>query len=101
MADDLDLLEEKRESSRIRLAAYQQQVAKAYNRTVRIRTFKVGDLVLKKAVGEKRPRKLEAKMEGPYRVIKVISESTYKLADMDGQPLPRPWNASNLRIYYH
>ena len=47
----LDLLEECRESTTIRLAEYQQKLARQYNRDVNIREFSTGDLVLRKVVG--------------------------------------------------
>ena len=51
LARDLDLLEERREKAAIQLAAYQQQLARAYNKKVNPREFQVGDLVLRKVVG--------------------------------------------------
>ena len=47
----LDLLEEYREVATIRLAEYQQKLARCYNRGVRVREFSTGDLVLRRAVG--------------------------------------------------
>ena len=54
MVEHLDLLEEYREVATIRLAKYQQKLARHYNRCVRMREFSVGDLVLRKAVGNMR-----------------------------------------------
>ena len=51
MAERLDLLEEYREAATIRLAEYQQNLARRYNRGVKTREFSVGDLVLQKAIG--------------------------------------------------
>ena len=50
----LDLLEEYQESATIRLAEYQQKLARRYNRDVKRRQFSAGDLVLQKAVGNTR-----------------------------------------------
>ena len=47
----LDLLEEYRDAAAIRLAEYQQKLARRYNQDVRVREFNAKDLVLKKAVG--------------------------------------------------
>uniref|UniRef100_A0A2N9EZ93 Reverse transcriptase domain-containing protein n=1 Tax=Fagus sylvatica TaxID=28930 RepID=A0A2N9EZ93_FAGSY len=47
----LDLLEERREQAMIRLASYQQQLKKGYNKNVRPRSFQQGDLVLRKVLG--------------------------------------------------
>ena len=47
----LDLLEERRDQAMIRLASYQQQLKKGYNKNVRPRSFQQGDLVLRKVLG--------------------------------------------------
>ncbi|XP_074364843.1 uncharacterized protein LOC141705870 [Apium graveolens] len=46
----LDLFEETRENSQLRLAAYQQHVARYYNKKVKGQLVKVGDLVLRKVM---------------------------------------------------
>ena len=51
MVEHLDSLEEYREAATIRLAEYQQRLARRYNRDVKVREFGAGDLVLRKAVG--------------------------------------------------
>ena len=67
-------------------------------------TFKPGDLVLRKVVGNKKKAsdgKLGPNWEGPYRVVKTVGTGTYQLENLDGIAVPRPWNATNLRMYYH
>ena len=54
LARNLDLLEERRERTAIRLETYQQQLARAYNKKVNPREFQVGDLVLRKVAGNKK-----------------------------------------------
>ena len=93
LARDLDLFEERREQPAIQLAAYQQQLAKAYNKKVNPREIQVGDLVLRKVVGNKKdPRegKLGPNWEGPYRIISVLGNGAYRLEDNEGKELPRP-----------
>ena len=51
MVKHLDLLEEYREMTTLRLAEYQQKLARRYNRDVKTREFGAGDLMLQKAVG--------------------------------------------------
>ena len=51
MLKQLNLLEEYQESVTIRLAEYQQKLARRYNRDVRKREFGARDLVLRKVVG--------------------------------------------------
>jgi hypothetical protein len=42
----LDLLQEKRDHAQITLSAYQERMAKYFNRKVKLQSFKVGDLKL-------------------------------------------------------
>ncbi|GKV12075.1 hypothetical protein SLEP1_g23275 [Rubroshorea leprosula] len=74
LRENLDLVEEVKEMSRIRNMTHQSCVAKFYNKRVRARQFQVGDLVLRKAgltnvyshMG-----KLAPNWEGPYMVISI------------------------------
>ena len=98
------MLEERREKAAIQLAVYQQQLARAYNKKVNPRDFQVGDLVLRKVVGNKKdPRegKLGPNWEGPYRITSVLGNGAYRLEDNEGKALPRPWNTCNLKFFYH
>ena len=100
----LDLLEERREQTMIKLASYQQQLKKGYNKNVWPRTFQQGDLVLRKVLGNtKNPndRKLRPNWERSYWVRSVTGVGVYHLEDLNSIPLPRPWNVSNLRKYFH
>ena len=100
----LDLLEEYREAATIQLAEYQQKLARCYNRDVKTREFSVGDLVLRKAVGNMRDtnaRKSTPSWEGPYKVTTITGSGAYYLEDLDERPLPWPWNAHNLNKFYH
>ncbi|KAK2999126.1 hypothetical protein RJ639_022920 [Escallonia herrerae] len=100
---NLDLLDERYEQAAMRLAAYQHRVSKFYDRQVRPRMFRVGDLVLHRieasapldAIG-----KLASNWEGPYKVVKLGGPGTYHLEAMDDKAIPRTWNATNLRRYY-
>lgn len=50
MVKSIDSLEEHREAATIRLVEYQQKLSQWYDRDVRTRGFKAGDMVLRKAV---------------------------------------------------
>ncbi|XP_022156049.1 uncharacterized protein LOC111023017 [Momordica charantia] len=95
---NLDLLEEKRSYSQLKLAEYQNRMARYYNTRERVRTFKPGDLNLKKVM--QHVEALEPNWEGPYRVLKVVRPRAYLLSDLNGRQLPHPWNAEPLRVYY-
>ena len=98
----LDLLEETCEKKRVRMAAYRQKVVRYHNSRVRGKEFKVGDLVPRQAeVSQPIERgKLSLNWEDPYQVDEIILSGIYRLKQLDGIPLPRPWNFNNLRMYY-
>lgn len=48
LLQDLETVDELRDAAKVRMAAYQQRIAKAYNKNIRIRRFQEGDLVLRK-----------------------------------------------------
>ena len=103
MEDNLDAIEELRETSLIRMAAQQQIVARSFNKNVKAKTFQLGDWVLRKAFqNTKNPAdgKLAPPWEGPYEITQVIGNGAYRLTDQQGNPVPRSWNATHLRKYY-
>ena len=70
-----------------------------YNRKVRPRSFKNGTLILRKVfenTTETGAGKFRANWEGPYIVSKSSESDAYHLQKLDGTPLLRPWNVSNL-----
>ena len=48
ISKDLDMENELREAATIRVASYQQRMANLYNKHVKPRAFRVGDLILRK-----------------------------------------------------
>ncbi|XP_077242366.1 uncharacterized protein LOC143882853 [Tasmannia lanceolata] len=92
---NLDLLEEAREESRIRVAAYKQKVSNYHDSKIRHREFRAGDLVLRKAAisQPKNVAKLSPTWEGPYRVKEVIRPGSYKLETLEEHLLPHAWNS--------
>ena len=80
-----------------------QQLVRRYNRGVRKREFGAGDLVLRMVVGNTRDiniGKLALTWDGPFRVTAIVGAKSYYLEDLDERPLPRPWNAHNLKKFY-
>jgi len=51
LVERFDLLEEYQDITIIRLAEYQQKLARRYNQDIRVREFSARDPVLRKAVG--------------------------------------------------
>ncbi|XP_074355731.1 uncharacterized protein LOC141695382 [Apium graveolens] len=71
----LDLLDEARTNSQLKLAAYQQRVARYFNKRVKSVPFKVGDLVLRKVMPNTKIAQhgvLGANWEGPYKVKAIL-----------------------------
>ena len=85
------------------MASYQQRMAGAYNKNVRIRRFQVGDFVLRKAfqnTTNPSDGKLAPKREDPYLIEAESGKGAYHLLTMDGDLLPRAWNAVHLKKYF-
>ena len=99
---DLDFLLEVRSMAEVRMAAYQQKVARYYDRRVKKKMFRPRDLVLRRAKVSKPTEqgKLSPNWEGPYRVTETLRPGAYKLEYLDGTAVPRTWNADNLKVYY-
>uniref|UniRef100_A0A2N9H645 Uncharacterized protein n=1 Tax=Fagus sylvatica TaxID=28930 RepID=A0A2N9H645_FAGSY len=100
---DLDLVEERRDMAAIRLTSYQRQMKRGYDRNIRPRSFQINDLVLRKVVANTRnpnDGKLGPNWEGPYKVTSLAGVGAYRLEDMEGKPIPRPWNICNLKKYF-
>ena len=45
--------------------------------------------------------KLGPNWEGPYHITSVAGIGAYYLKDLDENVVPRPWNVSNLKMYYY
>nr|XP_043612559.1 uncharacterized protein LOC122584465 [Erigeron canadensis] len=102
LRENLNLIEERREMAHIRQAENKRQIAKYYNKKVRPMTFKVGDHVWRKNEASRREDlgKLGPKWEGPYKVKETNGDGSYILTELDGYPVPRTWNAINLKRCY-
>ncbi|GKA45610.1 reverse transcriptase domain-containing protein [Tanacetum coccineum] len=88
---NLELLDERRETTSIREARYKQQVEKYYNKKVRHVQFKVGEFVLRRNEVSRAANtgKLGPTWEGPYKVIQAFQSVAYKLSNMEGEEIPR------------
>jgi ribonuclease HI len=103
LAKDMDLAQERRDLAMIRLASYQGDLKKRYGKNVSERSLAPGDLVLRKVLGSRKDPtqgKLGANWEGPYQIISEAGLGAFNLKGMDGKPLKRPWNISNLKKFY-
>jgi hypothetical protein len=77
-------------------------MVKAYNKKVRLKVFKEGDLVLKKILltSEEDQRKWTPNYEGSYVVKKAFSKGALILTNMDGDDLLRHVNSDIVKKYY-
>ncbi|XP_028124414.1 uncharacterized protein LOC114321449 [Camellia sinensis] len=104
LALDLTLIEERRDCALACMGRYQQQLAKSYNQHVQLHRYTPRELVLKKVLpATKNPAdgKLGPNWDSPYQVDSITRIGAYRLKDMTGRSLPRPWNSTHLRKFYH
>ncbi|XP_068474964.1 uncharacterized protein [Phaseolus vulgaris] len=97
---NLDLIDETREEARIKVEAVKRRVERQYSSKVKLRQFQVGDLVMRKAHPYELENKLSPNWTGSFRVIKAKGNGSYKLETLEGGPIPRSWNAANLKFYF-
>ena len=100
---NLDLLDEKHEQVLKRTEDYQRKTTRYYNQKVKPRSYKPGDLVLKKLLSaRKNPThgKLGPNWEGPYIVSHVVRPGNYELQTEEGKVLSHSWNAEHLKRFY-
>lgn len=99
---NLVLLDETREAAVDKMARYKEKTKEYFARKTRIRSFSVGDLVLRatEASDPRHTGKLMPKWEGPYKVQKICYPGTYKLERLDGTDVNNTWHAEKLRKFY-
>jgi helix-turn-helix protein len=79
---------------------YKVETIKWRDRKVRLKNIKLGHLVLRRVANPDTVGKLQLKWEGPFLVVSSSSPGSYRLKDMNGNDIPRSWNADELRRYY-
>ena len=97
MADEL------REAATISITSYQQRMENLYNRHIKPRASRVGDLVLRRVfenTADPAAGKFQPNWEGLYVIIRVGLAGSYSLNKQDEAPMPRMWNAMHLKRYY-
>jgi hypothetical protein len=79
---------------------YQAETIKWHDRKVRLKNIKPGHLVLRRVANPDIVGKLQLKWQGPFLLVSSSRPGSYRLKDMDGNDIPRSWNADELRRYY-
>ena len=98
----LMLLDEKRVNAMYHSHLYQKRIARAYNKKIRPRKIKEGDLVLKltKPVMTNLRGKLKPNWKDPYLVKKLFSKGASTLSDLEGNEFREPINLDKLKKYF-
>ena len=100
---NLDLLEEKREQVLKYMGDYYKKTTRYYDQRVKPRSYKPGDLVLKKLLLVRKDLahgKLGPNWEGPYIISCIIRLGNYELQTEEGKTLPHSWNVEHLKRFY-
>jgi hypothetical protein len=100
--DQLNLIEEKRLTAKCHGNLYQQRMKKAFDKKVKPRVFREGDLVLKKVLSfaPDSRGKWTPNYEGPYVVKRAFSGGALMLTTMDGEDFTRPVNSDAVKKYF-
>ena len=88
---NLDLIEEKCEQVLKHVKDYHRKTARYYDQRVKLRSYKLGDLVLKKLLPARKDHshgKLGPNWEGPYIISRIIRLGNYELQTEKGKTLP-------------
>jgi Mg2+ and Co2+ transporter CorA len=103
MMDNIDEVTDKRMEALEEIEKDKRQVARAYNKKVKAKSFQVGDLVWKTIlpIGTKSNKfdKWSPSWEGPYKVVKVCSGNSYMVETLQGLRLPRALNGRYLKNF--
>jgi hypothetical protein len=79
---------------------YQAETIKRRDRKFRLKNIKPGHLVLRRVANPDTVGKLQLKWEGPFLLVSSSRPGSYSLKDMDGNDIPRSWNADELQRFY-
>ncbi|XP_060179912.1 uncharacterized protein LOC132609777 [Lycium barbarum] len=100
--EQLMLIDGKRLNAVCHGQLYQNRMARAFNKKVRPRQFKTGQLVLKRIFPcqDEAKGKFAPNWQGPYMVHRVLTGGALILAEMDGEIWPKAINADAVKRYY-
>ena len=97
--DQLNLIEEKRMTTLCHGKLYPKRMKKDFDKKVKPREFREGDLVLRKIMSFNADSrgKCTPNFEGPYVVKKVFFGSALILETMEGEKFPCPMNVDAIK----
>nr|KYP75018.1 Retrotransposable element Tf2 [Cajanus cajan] len=100
---NLDVVEDVRDRAQVVAEATKQRYKRRFDSKVKPRELREGDLVWR-ATGEARkdPRqgKFALNWDRPFRIRHNLNNGAFKLEYLSGEPIPRTWNSTHLKMYY-
>jgi hypothetical protein len=97
---DIDRLEEARCAALVQSARYLEGIRRYHDRSVKERSFNVGDLILRRIQNTEGLHKLSSPWEGPFTVAKVTGPGSYHLKTLEGEDVNNSWNIDQLCRFY-
>ena len=96
--EQLALIDEKRARAQYHAQGYQKKVARAFNKKVKPRNLKEGNLVLKVPRDETFDPigKIKSRWSGPFIIKKIMSGDATRITDLDGEEMLHPINIDRL-----
>ena len=100
--DQLCMIDEKRLRAIYHHQGYQRRARRSFNKRVRPRGLKVGDLVLKEIRAPVHdPRgKFKPNWSGPFMIKEIYPGGGTRLVDLDGNSFVEPTNLDQLKKYH-
>ena len=102
--NQLCMLEEKRLRAMYHTQGYQRRAMRAFNKKVKPRELRIGDMVLKEIRNPMRdPRekgKFKPNWSGPFLIKEIFSGGGVRLVDLDGNLFAEPTNMDQLKRYH-
>ena len=99
--DHLVSLDKKRMDALFHTQIYQRRIARAFNKKVKPRKIKAGDMALKqsKAIVFDPKGKFRPNLEGLYLVKTVMPKGAARISDLEGNEFTEPVNLDRLKKY--
>ena len=100
--EQLALINEKRARAQYHAQGYQKRIARTFNKKVKPRNLKEGDLVLKVLRDETfDPRgKMKPRWSGPFIIKKIMSRGAIRITYLDREEMLCPINMGRLQKYH-
>ena len=100
--NQLCMLDEKRLKALYHIQGYQRRLRKSFDKKVRTKDLKLGDLVLKeiRAPVQDANGNFKQNWAGPYIIKQIYSRGAIRLMDIDTNPFTEPTNMDQLKKYH-